>query len=334
MKYWKLPDEIEAVQLRWSRWGDICELIAKHGGGGWPSAREITWPEVSDDCGEIGGVYIALDVITAHGDPATVRHGDWLVPDVEPGTYYPIKPDVFAATYVAAFDTGTPTQDGPKEGTSGLGEVGGHSATNEANDGDDSHDVVPGALEGPSEPKKGLVGEPSAHQALTFERLSAVNRKRCGRWHHQDTEPWTAADWSNAMCGEAGEAANVVKKLRRIELGTTGALDTLTVDELREKLADEIADVVLYADLLAAHFGLSLVDCVVPKFNRVSIAQGFPERLAAFEPRPVARACFKCEDAIVYVPGNGWGKTGEWRHLAPPRAGVTPHDPSPKVFIT
>jgi hypothetical protein len=27
------------------------------------------------------------------------------------------------------------------------------------------------------------------------------------------------ADWSNAMCGEAGEAANVVKKIRWIETG-------------------------------------------------------------------------------------------------------------------
>ena len=51
--------------------------------------------------------------------------------------------------------------------------------------------------------------------SLTFAHLSVVNRKRCRRWHGGDSEGWTGSDWSNAMCGEAGEAANVVKKLRR-----------------------------------------------------------------------------------------------------------------------
>lgn len=58
--------------------------------------------------------------------------------------------------------------------------------------------------------------------ALTFEEVIETNRERCLRWHNPDTEPWTGADWSNAMCGEAGEAANVVKKLRRNETCTAG----------------------------------------------------------------------------------------------------------------
>lgn len=44
-----------------------------------------------------------------------------------------------------------------------------------------------------------------------------INRRRCERWHPgfpHDPGGWSGADWSNAMCGEAGEAANVVKKLR------------------------------------------------------------------------------------------------------------------------
>lgn len=109
-----------------------------------------------------------------------------------------------------------------------------------------------------------------------------------------DADPWTLADWSNAMCGEAGEAANVVKKLRRIESGLwesqryTGdgsgsMLVTLGVTdagrELLTMLGDELADLVLYADLLAQKAGLNLGDCVRAKFNRVSEAQGFPERL-------------------------------------------------------
>jgi NTP pyrophosphatase (non-canonical NTP hydrolase) len=44
-------------------------------------------------------------------------------------------------------------------------------------------------------------------------------------------------------------------------------------------LAEEIADTVTYADLLAAHYGIDLAAAVADKFNRVSRRQGFPDRL-------------------------------------------------------
>lgn len=50
-------------------------------------------------------------------------------------------------------------------------------------------------------------------------------------------------------------------------------------EKLIAMLADEIADVILYADLLARHYGINVSDAVRAKFNRVSEAQGFPERL-------------------------------------------------------
>lgn len=113
---------------------------------------------------------------------------------------------------------------------------------------------------------------------LTLERIAAVNRARCKRWHSPDTEPWSGADWSNAMCGEAGEAANVVKKLRRHETGTSPVGDP---DEelLRAALGLELADMILYGLLVADHYGLDLEGAVVAKFNAVSVRQGFPERL-------------------------------------------------------
>lgn len=114
--------------------------------------------------------------------------------------------------------------------------------------------------------------------ALTFDELSAAGRERCKRWHHADTEPWSGADWSNAMCGEAGEAANVVKKLRRHETGTAPQGDPSEA-ELRAMLCDELADVVCYLDLLAAHYGIDLPAAIISKFNRVSERQGFPERI-------------------------------------------------------
>lgn len=127
--------------------------------------------------------------------------------------------------------------------------------------------------------------DPVSKPPLTFRALSAANVSRAKRWHGGDVEPWTGADWSNAMNGEAGEAANVVKKLRRIETRITqgsyhGDETTSTVrEELVAKLADEIADTIIYADLLADHYGINVARAVRDKFNRVSAAQEFPERI-------------------------------------------------------
>jgi NTP pyrophosphatase (non-canonical NTP hydrolase) len=130
---------------------------------------------------------------------------------------------------------------------------------------------------------------------LTFRSLRAQNVSRLARWHGDD-DGWTLADWSNAMCGEAGEAANVVKKIRRTDsvlwdkqqypgdgASAHAVLASLPAAEaaieLRQHLANELADVICYADLLAHHAGIDLAAAVAAKFNRVSEAQGFPERL-------------------------------------------------------
>jgi NTP pyrophosphatase (non-canonical NTP hydrolase) len=109
-------------------------------------------------------------------------------------------------------------------------------------------------------------------------QLDVVNPQRCARWHDAETEQWSLADWSNAMCGEAGEAANVVKKIRRHET-RTGAANLPPLDELRAQLAHEIADTVLYAHLLAHFAGVDFRAAIVEKFNLVSERQGFPEQL-------------------------------------------------------
>lgn len=116
---------------------------------------------------------------------------------------------------------------------------------------------------------------------LTFGEVSEINRARCERWHPGfPDDGWTGADWSNAMNGEAGEVANVVKKLRRLDFDLTQAAGD-TREGLLAKLAMEIGDTFMYLDLLAQHYGLELARCVVDTFNRVSVREGFPERLAA-----------------------------------------------------
>lgn len=116
---------------------------------------------------------------------------------------------------------------------------------------------------------------------LTFQEFARVNRERCNRWHpgFPADKAWTGADWSNAMCGEAGETANIVKKIRRVETGTAPGPDDPPMERLIEMLADEIADTVTYADLLATYYGIDLAEAVTRKFNRISERQGFPDRL-------------------------------------------------------
>lgn len=100
-KFKKRPLEIEAVQVRWANWNDVCDFLKEHGAEN-VRGYEIGAEDASDTCGEIGPDYVALDVMTTHGEVAVVRHGDWIIPDSKHGTFYPCKPDVFAATYSTA----------------------------------------------------------------------------------------------------------------------------------------------------------------------------------------------------------------------------------------
>ena len=111
---------------------------------------------------------------------------------------------------------------------------------------------------------------------LTFRSVSEINRTRATRWHpgFPDDEEWNKADWSNAMCGEAGEPANVIKKIRRWESGHHGVGDP-SQGELLAMASAEIADVFLYLDLLATKLGVDIGAAIVDKFNVVSDRQGW-----------------------------------------------------------
>lgn len=122
---------------------------------------------------------------------------------------------------------------------------------------------------------------------MDLRDISRINAQRANRWHAgfpDSVDGWTLADWSNAMCGEAGETANVVKKIRRSETGLRQAEqgDRSNADMralLLPKLEIEIGDTAVYLDLLAQKAGLSLNRCIITTFNRVSVREGFPERL-------------------------------------------------------
>jgi NTP pyrophosphatase (non-canonical NTP hydrolase) len=111
---------------------------------------------------------------------------------------------------------------------------------------------------------------------LTFNTLRSANIKRLplfkdakGRPAHSepDGSDWSLGEWCNAVLGELGEAANIIKKVKRGDL---------TLDEARESLAKEYADVVIYLDLLAFRTGVNLGEAVMAKWNEVSKRVGAP----------------------------------------------------------
>jgi len=111
-------------------------------------------------------------------------------------------------------------------------------------------------------------------KGLTFERLRKVSLDRAKTAYKN--RPFDSASliyWTNAIAGEAGEACNWTKKLDR-------ALPTDPVpDEIIKGLSKEVADIAIYADLLASKLGMRLEDLIVQKFNEVSERVGAPHRL-------------------------------------------------------
>lgn len=107
-----------------------------------------------------------------------------------------------------------------------------------------------------------------------FQKL---NHQRCLKWEEGAKREWTLAEWTNAMAGECGEACNISKKLLRDDLGMTGNFK-IPHEELRENLANELADVVIYASLTAERLGIDLGERIRQVFNKKSEQLGFEER--------------------------------------------------------
>ena len=99
--------------------------------------------------------------------------------------------------------------------------------------------------------------------------LRMMNVQRCEEVFHPLND-WTPTDWACAIAGEAGEVCNAVKKLRRLADGTNTAKDPQTESEAIKAIGAELADTIIYCDLLAARLGLDLSVEVQAKFNEVS----------------------------------------------------------------
>ncbi|HEX3988177.1 MAG TPA: hypothetical protein VHZ30_02020 [Verrucomicrobiae bacterium] len=113
---------------------------------------------------------------------------------------------------------------------------------------------------------------------LSFGELRETNVMRCEEVFHK-VRDWTPTDWACALAGETGEACNFVKKLRRLDGSDLDFIASEQRAELRLNIGKELADVVIYADLLAARLDLDLGDFVRAKFNEISARMGSVRRL-------------------------------------------------------
>lgn len=137
---------------------------------------------------------------------------------------------------------------------------------------------------------------------MTFEELRLKNKERCESAFHSVDE-WKPWDWTNAIGGEVGEACSEGLTLLTAIAAKAGAASNLTkkmarvwpanqfiknwnkpedqrITELEDRLADELADIIIYADLLATRIGRSLGDCVRRKFNAKSEEIGSSVKLS------------------------------------------------------
>ncbi|WP_127524642.1 hypothetical protein [Mesorhizobium sp. Z1-4] len=102
--------------------------------------------------------------------------------------------------------------------------------------------------------------------------LRSANEHRQSEW---DTDNAISLSYrGNELAGEVGEACNIIKKLDRERLGIRGSRAS------KAQLAEELADVVICADLIAMHEDIDLLGEAVPaKFNATSEKVGLATRL-------------------------------------------------------
>ena len=96
MKYRKKPVVIEAIQLRWTTWNELCDFLGSIVSKDNPGRNSNDY---SDTCGE-QPPYIELTIPTLEGNHLA-KHGDWIIKGVN-GEFYPCKPDIFELTYEKA----------------------------------------------------------------------------------------------------------------------------------------------------------------------------------------------------------------------------------------
>ncbi len=110
-----------------------------------------------------------------------------------------------------------------------------------------------------------------------LSRLREMNLDRCRNAFRHDLTDWSVMEWGCAIGGEAGELLNILKKIRREEQNLGGSR---VPGDSKAAVAKEIADIVIYCDLLAARMGIDLQKAITEKFDETSQSVNYLPRLA------------------------------------------------------
>lgn len=116
---------------------------------------------------------------------------------------------------------------------------------------------------------------------MNLTEFQKLNAQRAEKWHHGDLNQWSLLEWMGAMCGESGEAANVAKKIRRLELSLPNkeaGINRNNLNELKDKCAREIADSIIYGLIGLSVLEVDASNLIAIVFNEKSEEYGFPER--------------------------------------------------------
>ncbi|MFC5861071.1 hypothetical protein ACFPT7_02065 [Acidicapsa dinghuensis] len=110
---------------------------------------------------------------------------------------------------------------------------------------------------------------------MTFAEFQRRNIAR-SRIAFPTCNDWSLNDWAVALVGEAGELCNLLKKNRRaLATDERFLLDGPFYEQARQAVIDELADVIIYADLMLSQLGASTAEAVGAKFDEVSKRVGY-----------------------------------------------------------
>lgn len=112
--------------------------------------------------------------------------------------------------------------------------------------------------------------EARAGNGLTLDEFQRISVQR--RELFYPIPDWALTDWASALAGEAGELCNLLKKRFRGD------------DISSAEIGKEVANVIGYAVLVAARFGLSSGSIVADRFDEVSRRMGVDVFIGARTP--------------------------------------------------
>jgi NTP pyrophosphatase (non-canonical NTP hydrolase) len=101
---------------------------------------------------------------------------------------------------------------------------------------------------------------------LTFNTLRKANTARTLEWTGNSSND-SLLFRATELGGEAGEVLNAIKKFTRQQFGWSGGIDQ---DESIKAIAEELADVIICVDRVAAYLDINLNVAVKDKFNKTS----------------------------------------------------------------